>query len=65
MWSILEKVGECRWERKSYLWIEIDVVRMECNKEKEYNEVVEEVVKGLVKNNLYIKLEKCKWRLEK
>ena len=33
---------------------------MECNKEKEYNEVVEEVVKRLVKNNLYIKLEKCK-----
>jgi len=65
MWSILEKVGECRWERKGYLWIEIDVVRMECNKEKEYNEVVEEVVKRLVKNNLYIKLEKCKWRLEK
>jgi len=30
------------------------------NKEKEYDKVVEKVVKRLVKNNLYIKLEKYK-----
>ena len=32
--------------------------------EKEgYDEVVEEVVKRLVENNLYIKPEKCKWKV--
>ena len=29
-------------------------------KEEEYNKVVEEIVKRLVENNLYVKLEKCK-----
>ena len=28
--------------------------------EEEYDEIVEEVVKKLAKNNLYIKIEKCK-----
>ena len=28
--------------------------------EEKYNEVIEEVVKRLVKNNLYVKPEKCK-----
>ena len=30
---------------------------------EEYNEVVEEVVKRLIENNLYIKPEKCKWKV--
>ena len=34
-------------------------------KEKRYNKVVEEVVKRLVENNLYIKLGKCKWKIRK
>jgi len=29
-------------------------------KEKGYNEIVEEVVKRLAENDLYVKLEKCK-----
>ena len=27
MWSILEKVGKYKWEKKSYLWVRIDIVR--------------------------------------
>jgi len=34
------------------------IVRTE--EEERYNEIVEEVVKRLVENNLYVKLEKCK-----
>jgi len=30
---------------------------------EEEHEVVEEVVKRLAENNLYIKLEKCKWKV--
>jgi len=32
--------------------------------EKEYDELVEEVVRRLVENNLYVKLEKCKWKVK-
>ena len=32
--------------------------------EKEYDKIVKEVVKRLVKNNLYIKPEKCKWEIK-
>jgi len=32
--------------------------------EKEHNEVVEEVVKQLEENYLYIKPEKCKWKVK-
>jgi len=38
----------------------IDDVIVETGKEEEYDEVVKEVVKRLVENNLYIKLEKYK-----
>ena len=31
--------------------------------EKEHDEVVEEVVKRLAENNLYVKLEKYKWKV--
>ena len=33
--------------------------------EKRHDEMIEEVVKRLIKNNLYVKLEKYKWKVEK
>ena len=33
--------------------------------EEGYNELVEEVVRKLVENNLYVKPEKCKWKVKK
>jgi len=33
--------------------------------EEGYNEMVEEVVKRLVENNSYVKLEKYKWEVQK
>ena len=38
----------------------IDDVIVGTEEEEECDEVVEEVVKQLVENNLYVKLEKCK-----
>ena len=38
----------------------IDNIRVRIEKEKEHDKVVEEVVKRLAENNLYIKPEKCK-----
>ncbi len=32
--------------------------------EKEHNEMVEEVVKNLVENDLYVELEKYKWKMK-
>ena len=32
-------------------------------REEGHNEIVEEVVKRLVENDLYVKLEKCKWKV--
>ena len=42
----------------------IDGIIAEIEEKKEYNEVVEKVVKRLIENNLYIKLEKCKWEVK-
>ena len=36
---------------------------MKIEEEEGYNEVVEEVVKRLAENDLYVKLEKCKWKV--
>jgi len=33
-------------------------------KEKKHNEVVEKVIRRLVENNLYVKLEKYKWKVK-
>ena len=41
----------------------IDDVIVKIEKEKGYNEVVKEVVKRLAENNLYVKLEKYKWKI--
>ncbi len=32
--------------------------------EEEHNKIVKEVVRRLVENNLYIKLEECKWKVQ-
>ena len=32
---------------------------------EEYNKLVEEIVKRLVENDLYVKPEKCKWKVRK
>jgi len=39
------------------------IVRME--EEKEHDEEIEEVVKRLIENNLYVKPEKYKWKVRK
>jgi len=38
----------------------IDDVIVGTKKEEEYNKTVEEIVKRLAENDLYVKLEKCK-----
>ena len=38
---------------------------VEIKKEKEHNKVVKGVVKRLMENDLYIKLEKYKWKIRK
>jgi len=38
----------------------IDNIIVETKKKEEHDEVVEEIVKILVKNDLYVKLENCK-----
>ena len=42
----------------------INSIIVETKTEKEYDEIVEEVVRRLVENNLYIKLEKCKQKVQ-
>ena len=41
----------------------IDDVIVGTEKEEGYNEIVEEIVKRLAENDLYVKLEKCKWKI--
>ena len=43
----------------------MDDVIVGTDKKEGYNKVVEEVVRRLVKNDLYIKLEKYKWKVKK
>ena len=43
----------------------IDDVIVGTEMDKEYNKIVEEVVKRLADNNLHIKLEKYKWKVMK
>ena len=38
---------------------------VETEMEKGHNEIVEEILKRLEENNLYIKLEKCVWKARK
>jgi len=39
------------------------IIRMEG--EEEHDKLVEEVVRKLAENNLYVKPEKCKWKVKK
>ena len=41
----------------------IDDIIVETEEKAGHDEIVEEVVKRLVENDLYIKLEKCKWKV--
>ena len=41
----------------------IDNIIVETEKEEGHNEIVEEVVKRLAENDLYVKLEKYKWKV--
>ena len=49
--------------RKVASFIDDVIVRTET--EKGHDEIMKEVVKRLVENDLYIKLEKCKWKIRK
>ena len=42
----------------------IDNIIVKMKEEERHDKVVEEVVKRLAKNDLYIKLEKCKWKMK-
>ena len=41
----------------------IDNIVVRTEEEKGYDEVVKEIVKRLIENDLYVKLEKCKWNV--
>jgi len=43
----------------------VDNVLVETETEEKHNEIVEEVLKRLEKNNLYVKPEKCVWKVRK
>ena len=43
----------------------IDDVSVGTKMEEGYDKIVKEVTKRLVENNLYIKSEKCKWKVRK
>jgi len=43
----------------------IDNVIVKTEEKEGHDEVIEEVVRKLVKNDLYVKLEKCKWKIRK
>ena len=41
----------------------IDNILAATDTEEEHNELVEKVLKGLEENNLFVKPEKCKWKV--
>jgi len=43
----------------------IDDIIVGIEREEEHDKVVEEVVKRLAENNLFVKTEKCKWKIRK
>jgi len=43
----------------------IDDVIVGTEMEEGHNEIVAEIIKRLEENNLYVKLEKCKWKVRK
>ena len=45
------------------VWSFIDVIIVETEMEEEHDELLEEILKRLEENNLYVKLEKCRWKV--
>ena len=43
----------------------IDDIMVRIESKKGHNKLVEEILKRLEENNLYVKPEKCKWRVRK
>jgi len=43
----------------------VDNVLVETETEKEHNEIVEEILKRLDENDLYVKPEKCVWKVQR
>jgi len=41
----------------------IDDIMVGMEMKEEHNELVEEILRRLEENNLYVKLEKCKWKV--
>ena len=41
----------------------IDDIIVGMEMKEEHNELVEEILRRLEENNLYVKLEKCKWKV--
>jgi len=50
-------------ERKIVVFVDDMLIGIE--KEEEHNKIVEEMLKRLEENNLYVKLEKYTWKVEK
>jgi len=50
---------------KGKVTVFVDDVLVETETEKEHDEIVEEVLKRLEENDLYVKLEKCMWKVKK
>jgi len=50
-------------EEKVIAFVDDVLVRIET--EERHDEIVEEILKRLEENNLYIKLEKCVWKVQK
>ena len=50
---------------KGKVTIFVDDVLVETETEEEHNEIVKEVLRRLEKNNLYVKPEKCIWKVRK
>ena len=60
-------INEISWDlintRKVASFIDDVIVGME--EEKGHDEIIEKVVRRLAENNLYVKPEKCKWKVKK
>ena len=55
LWDLINTGKVASFIDNVIIWIEM---------KEEYNEIVEKVVKRLAENNLYIKPEKCKWKVK-
>ena len=60
-------VNEILWDliNKGKVVAFVNDILVETETEEEYNEVIEEVLKRLEKNDLYVKLEKYAWKMKK